>query len=52
LFQGCKRLVTRARQAISGREPSDFTVRHLETTLDGLMKVWMSVRSRLEKRVR
>ena len=52
LFQGCKRLVTRARRAISGREPSDFTVRHLETTLDGLVKVWMSVRSRLEKRVK
>jgi len=48
LFQACKRLVTRARRAISGREASDFNVRRLEMTLDGLVKVWMTgVRSRL-----
>src|SRR5687768_10006005 len=48
LFQGCKRLVARARRAISGREASEFNVRRLEMTLDGLMKVWMTgVRSRL-----
>ena len=48
LFQACKGLVTRARRAISGREASEFNVRRLETTLDGLMKMWMTgVRSRL-----
>ena len=48
LFQGCKRLVARARRAISGREASEFNVRRLEMTLDGLMKVWMTgVRSRI-----
>jgi hypothetical protein len=48
LFQACKRLVTRARRAISGQEASDYNVRRLEMTLDGLVKVWMTgVRSRL-----
>lgn len=48
LFQACKGLVTRARRAISGREASDYNVRRLEMTLDGLVKIWMTgVRSRL-----
>jgi hypothetical protein len=47
LLQTCRKLVTRAREILSGREPSEFSARRLDMTRNGLMTTWRQVRSRL-----
>ena len=47
LLQTCRKLVTRAKEIISGREPSEFTARRLDMTRNSLMTTWRQVRSRL-----
>jgi hypothetical protein len=47
LLQTCRKLETRAREIISGREPSEFTARRLDMTRNSLMTTWRQVRSRL-----
>jgi hypothetical protein len=47
LLQTCRKLVTRAKETIGGRD-SEFTVRRLETTANGLMTTWRQIRSRLK----
>jgi hypothetical protein len=50
LMQTCRKLVTRAKETIGGRG-SEFTVRRLETTANGLMTTWRQIRSRLKASV-
>jgi hypothetical protein len=47
LMQTCRKLVVRAKDAISGREPSEFNARRLEMTRNSLLTTWRQVRSRL-----
>jgi hypothetical protein len=47
LLQTCRKLVSRAKDAISGREPSEFNSRRLEMTRNSLLTTWRQVRSRL-----
>jgi len=47
LLQTCRKLVARAKDSLSGREPSEFTVRRLEMTRNSLMTTWKQVKSRL-----
>ena len=47
LLQTCRKLVARAKEIISGREPSEFTARRLDMTRNSLMTTWRQVRSRL-----
>jgi hypothetical protein len=47
LVQTCRKLVSRARESLSGKEASEFTVRRLEMTRNSLMTTWKQVRSRL-----
>lgn len=47
LLQTCRKLVMRAKESISGRQPSEFTARRLDMTRNGLMTTWRQVRSRL-----
>jgi hypothetical protein len=47
LLQTCRKLVSRAKESLSGREPSEFTVRRLEMTRNSLMTTWKQVKSRL-----
>ena len=47
LLQTCRKLVTRAKDGISGREPSEFNSRRLEMTRNSLLTTWRQVRSRL-----
>ena len=47
LLQTCRKLVTRAKESISGREASEFNVRRLEMTANSLMTTWRQIKSRL-----
>jgi hypothetical protein len=47
LLQTCRKLVTRAKESITGREPSEFNTRRLEMTRNSLMTTWRQVKSRL-----
>jgi hypothetical protein len=47
LLQACRKIVTRAKEGISGREPSEFTARRLDMTRNSLLTTWRQVRSRL-----
>jgi hypothetical protein len=47
LLQTCRKLVTRAKESLSGKEPSDFTARRLEMTRNSLHQTWRQIRSRL-----
>jgi hypothetical protein len=47
LLQTCRKLVARAKDGISGREPSEFNSRRLEMTRNSLLTTWRQVRSRL-----
>jgi hypothetical protein len=51
LLQTCRKLVQRAREGLSGKEASQFTVRRLEMTRNSLMTTWKQVRSRLRPTV-
>jgi len=48
LLQTCRKLVTRARESLSGREPAEFSVRRLDMTRNSLMTTWRQVKSRLK----
>jgi hypothetical protein len=48
LVQTCRKLVTRAKEGISGREPSEFNTRRLDMTRNSLLRTWRQVRSRLK----
>jgi hypothetical protein len=48
LLQTCRKLVVRAKEGISGREPSEFTARRLDMTRNSLLTTWRQVRSRLK----
>ena len=48
LLQTCRKLVGRAKESLSGREPAEFSVRRLDMTRNGLMTTWRQVRSRLK----
>jgi hypothetical protein len=47
LVQTCRKLVARARDSLSGKEASEFSVRRLEMTRNSLVTTWKQVRSRL-----
>jgi hypothetical protein len=48
LLQTCRKLVTRAKEGLSGREPSEFNARRLDMMRNGLLTTWRQVRSRLK----
>jgi len=48
LLQTCRKLVTRAKESLSGREASEFTARRLEMTRNSLMTTWRQIKSRLK----
>ncbi len=48
ILQTFRKLVDRANDCLSGRLPSEFNVRRLELTRDGLMMTWRQVKSRLK----
>ena len=48
LLQTCRKLVTRAKDSLSGREPSEFNARRLDMMRNGLLTTWRQVRSRLK----
>lgn len=50
LLQTCRKLVTRAKESISGRNASEFTVRRLDVTRNSLVTTWKQILSRLKAR--
>lgn len=48
LVQTCRKLVTRARESLQAKVPSDFNARRLESTRSALATTWRQVRSRLK----
>jgi len=48
ILQTFRKLVDRANDCVSGRLPSEFNVRRLELTRDGLTMTWRQVKSRLK----
>lgn len=50
LLQTCRKLVTRAKESISGRNASEFTVRRLDITRNSLRTTWKQIQSRLKAR--
>ena len=48
LLQTCRKLVIRAKESLSGREPLDFNGRRLDMTRGSLMTTWRQVKSRLK----
>ena len=47
LLQTCRKLVTRAKESLSGRDSSEFTARRLDMTRNSLQQTWRQIRSRL-----
>jgi len=47
LLQTCRKLVSRAKEGLSGREATEFNARRLDMTRNSLMTTWRQVRSRL-----
>jgi hypothetical protein len=41
--------VTRAKESISGRNASEFTVRRLDVTRNSMMTTWKQIQSRLRR---
>jgi len=48
LLQTCRKLVGRAKESLTGREPSEFTARRLDMIRNSLMTTWRQVKSRLK----
>jgi len=48
LLQTCRKLVLRAKEGLSGREPSEFTARRLDMTRNSLLTTWKQIKSRLK----
>jgi hypothetical protein len=47
LMQTCRKLVSRAKESISGRVASEFNLRRLDMTANSLTTTWRQVKSRL-----
>lgn len=47
LLQTCRKLVQRAKESLSGKEPSEFNGRRLDMTRNSLITTWRQVRSRI-----
>jgi hypothetical protein len=47
LLQTCRKLVSRAKESLSGREPSEFNARRLDMTRNSLTTTWRQIKSRL-----
>jgi hypothetical protein len=47
LLQTCRKLVQRAKESLSGKEPSEFNARRLDMTRNSLITTWRQVRSRI-----
>ncbi|HET8644693.1 MAG TPA: hypothetical protein VFO85_04340 [Vicinamibacteria bacterium] len=47
LLQTCRKLVSRAKESLSGRDSSEFTGRRLDMTRNSLQQTWRQIRSRL-----
>jgi len=47
LLQTCRKLVTRAREILSGKDPSEVSVRRLDSTRQSLLTNWKQIQSRL-----
>ena len=47
LLQTCRKLVSRAKDSITGREASDFNLRRLDMTANSLTTTWRQIKSRL-----
>lgn len=47
LLQTCRKLVSRAKESLTGKEPSDFNTKRLDVMRNSLMTTWRQVRSRL-----
>jgi hypothetical protein len=48
LLQTCRKLVSRAKDSLSGKEPSEFNTKRLDVMRNSLMTTWRQVRSRLK----
>jgi hypothetical protein len=48
LLQTCRKLVTRAREILSGKDPSEVNVRRLDSTRQSLLTNWKQIQSRLK----
>lgn len=48
ILQTCRKLVIRAKESLSGREPLEFSARRLDVTRGSLMTTWRQVKSRLK----
>ncbi len=49
LLQTCRKLVSRAKDSLAGREPSEFNAKRLDVMRNSLMTTWRQVRSRLKE---
>jgi hypothetical protein len=47
LLQTCRKLVTRAKGSLSGKDSTEFTTRRLDMTRNSLQQTWRQIRSRL-----
>jgi hypothetical protein len=47
LLQTCRKLESRAKESLSGRDPAEFTSRRLDMTRNSLMTTWRQIKSRL-----
>jgi hypothetical protein len=47
LLQTCRKLVTRAKESLTGRDSAEFTHRRLDMTRNSLQQTWRQIRSRL-----
>ncbi|HET7746567.1 MAG TPA: hypothetical protein VFM29_04645 [Vicinamibacteria bacterium] len=47
LVQTCRKLVMRAKESLSGRDPAEFSSRRLDMTRNSLMTTWRQIKSRL-----
>ncbi len=47
LLQTCRKLVSRAKESLAGKEPSEFNAKRLDVMRNSLMTTWRQVHSRL-----
>jgi hypothetical protein len=47
LIQTCRKLVLRAKESLSGRDPQEFSARRLDMTRNSLTTTWRQIKSRL-----
>lgn len=49
LLQSCRKVMTRARESLSGRDGSEYSDKRLEATRNSLRTTWRQVRSRIKE---